>query len=159
MSVPLTVSNFTYNYPSPNDNPPWGTDATAWAVAVTAALNSVIGPGDILPTSSIVLNNQSGVTNLAGLSFDPTVVRGAIIEYCIYRVTTAPSAQAVAEVGSMELVYKSTAATWELNRVHVGEANVTFTITALGQFQYTTDNMTGLGYVGKMTFRARAFPV
>lgn len=159
MSIPLVVSNYVYNYPSPSDNPPWGSDATAWAQAVTLALNSVIGAGDILPTTSGLLNNQTSVTNIQGLSFDPTITRGAIIEYSIYRVTTGVGAQELAEVGSIELVYKSTAATWEFNQVHVGEAFVTFSITPLGQFQYVTNNMTGTGYTAKLSFRARAFPV
>lgn len=38
MSIPLIINGATFNYPTDGDAPPWGNDATAWAVGVTNAL-------------------------------------------------------------------------------------------------------------------------
>jgi hypothetical protein len=159
MPIPLIVNSTTYNYPVTGDNPTWGDDATAWAQAVTAVLTSLNGPGDVLTTSAIVANNQSSVTNVVGLVFDPTVVRGVIIEYNVYRVTTGIGATEAVETGTIHAGYKSLAASWEFSQAGMGGAGIVFSILSTGQFQYTTTNFSGSSYSGVIKFRARALPV
>lgn len=159
MSVPLTVASNTYNYPTEGDSPDWGTEATDWAVAVTGVLNTLNGPGSLLATTAIINNNQVSPMNVAGLVFDPTVVRGVIVEFSVYRVTTGSGAMEVVEVGTMYAGYKSNAATWEFAQDGMGGSNVVFSITNLGQFQYTSDNMTGSNYSGVMKYQARALTI
>lgn len=157
--IQLTINGTVYEYPESRDSPSWGEDATAWAQAVTDVLADVVGTGDILTTTATVANNISSATNVAGLSFDPTLVRASIVEYSIYRVTTGSGATEAVEVGTMYLTYKSTANVWDLAIVGATGAGVTFSITTAGQIQYVSTNFTGLSYVGTMKFRARAFPI
>lgn len=153
MSIPLVVSNATYNFPANRDSPGWGEDVTAWAQAVTTAISTVTGNGDIAQTSAIINNNQVAATNVVGLAFDTSVVRGAVIDYSVYRVTTTVE---VVETGTMYLSYKSTAAVWEMAVIGSSGSNVTFSVTNLGQIQYTSDSMAGASYSGIIRFRARA---
>lgn len=156
MSKPLTIAGTTYNYPSVGDPPNWGEEATDWAEAVTNTLTSVIGPGDILQSTFLPANNQVAPANVTGLLFDTSVVRAAIIEYSIYRTTNSNE---IVECGSMYLAYKSTAATFELARTYAGDGGMTFTVNGSGQLQYTSSNLAGSSYSGKMKYRARALNV
>lgn len=156
MSVQLTINGITYNYPANNDSPPWGEEATDWATAVTDTLQNIQGTGDILQTVFPIANNVASVTNVIGLFFDPTTVRGAIIEYSVYRVTTSTGATELTEVGTLYIGYKNTANTWFISNVGGGFAGVTFSVTSGGQVQYVSTNMTGSTYSGIMHYRARA---
>ena len=160
MPVPLIVNNTTYEYPQNRDVPGWGSEATEWAQAVTLVLGSIAGPQDILNTVANISNNQvlappatSGL--VSGLSFDPTIVRGARVDYNVYRVT---SAQELVEQGIMLITYKPVANTWDLVITSSQSAGITFTISSSGQIYYTTTNMSGINYNGSITFRAIAMP-
>jgi len=159
MPVQLNVAGQEFLYPIPGDSPDWSEGATDWAEAVTTTLSEVIGPGDILQTPATI-NNTGVLTNVSGLFFDPTVVRGAIVEYSVYRVTTGAGATELVEAGTMYLTYKSTAAVWDLVVVGSSGANITFSIISgganSGQVQYVATPITGSSYVGTMKFRARS---
>lgn len=154
--IQLVVNGQTYNYPENRDSPSWGEEATAWAEAVTDVLNNFVGDGDIIPTVATISNNQSSATNIAGLFFNTASVRGAIVEYTIYRNTTGIGATELIETGSMYLGYKSVAGTWTLSILGTGGAGVTFSVLNTGQVQYTSTNITGSSYSGTIKFRARA---
>ncbi len=156
MATPLVVAGNTYLYPENDDNSPWGEEATSWAVAVTGVLGEVQGTGDIQQSVSTIANNISSPTNVIGLSFSPVAIRGAIIEYTVYRNTTGGGATEAAEVGTMYVCYKNIANSWELTVVGGGNAGVTFAITSAGQVTYTSTNFTGSSYSGICHFRARA---
>jgi hypothetical protein len=154
--IQLVVNGQTYNYPENRDSPSWGEEATAWAEAVTDVLNNFVGDGDIIPTVASISNNQSAATNVAGLFFNTASVRGAIVEYTIYRNTTGIGATELVETGSMCLGYKSVAGTWTLSILGGGGAGVTFSVLNTGQVQYTSTDITGSSYSGTIKFRARA---
>lgn len=153
MSIPLVVNNATYNFPTSGQDPGWGSDVTDWASAVTVALTTTSGTGDITQTAAVINNNQTSASNVAGLAFDTTVIRGAIINYAIYRSTNSNE---VAEAGTVYASYKSTAGVWDFVVVGSNSANTVLSITNTGQVQYTTDNMSGTSYSGKISFRAQA---
>jgi hypothetical protein len=157
MSVQLIVNQQVYEYPENRDGPPWGESATAWAQAVTDVLQSLAGTGDILQTPANINNNQVVAANVQGLSFDPTQVRAAVVEYSVYRNTTGAGAMELVESGTMYPSYKSVAGTWDMPIVGGQEGGIQFTITSGGQIQYTTSSMTGSNYTGTVRFRARAF--
>ena len=56
MSRQLQIGNKVFNYPDTGDNPGWGEDATAWAQAVTTALETVQGTNDIPATTTALAN-------------------------------------------------------------------------------------------------------
>lgn len=154
MAITVTINGTDYNVPVQGQNPPWGEDLTDVIVALAAGVNSVFGSADIPTTSISVANNQVAVANVTGASFDPTQVRSAIIQYSIYRSTTLAEKS---ECGHIYLTYYSVANTWELAQNHVGEADVTFTITAGGQLQYVSSLLAGASYTSKLVFSGKAF--
>jgi hypothetical protein len=157
MAIPLIVAGQEYLYSENRDNPGWGEGNTAWSVAVTNVLQSLAGTGDILQTPANINNNQIVATSIPGLSFDPTQVRAAIVEYSVYRVTTGVGATELVESGTMYPAYKSVAAVWDMPIVGGQGAGVQFSILPSGQIMYTSSNMSGSNYSGLIKFRARAF--
>ncbi len=152
MAVSLVVNNKTFEYPDVGEEPGWGEDATAWAEEVTSVLETLFGTNDIPNTSFTITNNQSSATNLTGLLFNTAAVRAATIEYAIYRTTNSNE---LAESGEIYIVYKNTAATWELTQTKNDNAGVNLSITNTGQFQYTSSNVSGTSYSGSIRFRAK----
>lgn len=156
MSKSLVINNETYTFPDNRDSAGWGTDVTAWSVAVTDTLNRIIPSGDII-SSSALINNGASATPITDLFFDPTLVRGIIIEFTIYRVTTGAGAQEKVETGTAYISYKPVAATFDFSVVGSSGSGVTLSIDNTGQVKYTSDSMTGSSYSGKINFRARVF--
>lgn len=154
--IQLIVNGQTYLYPENRDSPPWGEEATAWAQAVTNTLLSIAGSGDILETTANIANNQVAPANVVGLNFDPSLIRGGVVTYSVYRVTTSTGAMEAVETGTMYLGYLSNAASWDLAVVGGQGAGITFSVTSGGQVQYTTTNFTGSNYSGTMKFVAKA---
>jgi len=160
MSIPLVVNNKTFNYPSDNQDPGWGADASDWAVEVTDVLNTILAPGDILETTFNINDDTSTPTQVQGLAFDPSLSRAATIVYSIYRTSTdTPSGNA--EAGEITIIYDNNASVgqkWKMIQKKNGEAGVVLTISDLGQFSYTSTeiNLGAGGYVGIMKFSAKS---
>lgn len=151
-TVQLIINGKTFDYPKPGTEPGWGEDATDWAEEVTLVLNSLLGEGDIIETTFQLSNNQAVATDVNGLLFNSSTVRSAKVDYTIY-ITT--STNELLETGILYLQYKSDAAEWTMAQQFVGDVSgLTFTITTSGQVQYTTTNVAGTGYQGKLTFKA-----
>jgi hypothetical protein len=113
------------------------------------------GVGAISETSFTIVNNQTSAADVTGLLFDGSLVEAARIEYSIYRNTTGVGAVELAETGEIRLAYSPVAETWDMQRVAIGDAGVTLTVTTLGQIQYTSSNLTGSPSASVMRFRAR----
>lgn len=162
MPITLIVNNIPYSYPVNGDSPSWGQGATDWAKEVTLVLNDLLGPNDITETSFALQNNISSFTNVAALSFNTGAVRSAIIDYSIYRTSTAnPSGNA--ESGIINITYDNLAAVgskWSMTIGPVnGNAGVTFTILDNGQIQYKSSDINSTGYSGVMKFRAKTLGI
>lgn len=155
MSKVLIVENIPFNYPNPGEDPGWGQGATGWAEAVTNALANLSGPGDITQTSFSIANNQVAPQDIDGLVFDGGTVRSAVITYSIYRISdTSPDGNA--ETGQIVLLYDNNLG-WSLAQGQiVGFAGVYFSITNVGQFQYTSTDIGVLSYQGGIRFSAKA---
>lgn len=160
MAVSLEVGGVTFQFPT-NNGIQWGNSVTNWAIAVTDALQSVVVPGDIGPTTlASIGNNITTPTNVTNLNVSIATVRAFIVTYYIYRGRGTPDNSEYTEVGTMRGVYKPTAGTWDLDNTYTGDADVEFSITQSGQIRYTSSNISGTGtYFGSMRFRLDAFPV
>lgn len=157
MSVALVVNGVTYQYPTTSDES-WGTEATDWAVAITAQINSLIVPGDLGPTVLVTIaNGQATPANITSLAFDSATIRSAQVQYYAYR-TYNSGTQEVIESGTLFLHYKDIANTWDMVQVGNGvtDSGVVFSITAGGQIQYTSSTLSpATGYSGLVKYRAQ----
>jgi hypothetical protein len=157
MSIPLTVNNNTFQYPSDGEDPGWGADATDWAAAVTDVLSTLVATNDILTTSYVINNNVVAFTDINRLFFDPGTVRAANVNYSIYRVSTATPSGTI-ESGTIYLTFDNAAAPgskWLLGQQKIGDAGIIFNITDTGQIQYKSTDITAPGYSGTIKFNAR----
>lgn len=144
----LTIQGSTFDYPDAGEEPGWGEDATAWAEAVTDVINFLVNPGDILETSFTLLDNTAVAANVVGMRFDSSIVRAANVNYSINRNGANQS-------GTLHLNYNSSAAPgskWTLQENTSGDVGVVFSVTDLGQVQYTTSST---GFNGAIKFTAR----
>lgn len=158
MPIELIVNNTPFNYPSPGDEPGWGEAATGWAGEVTSVLGDIFAPGDILESTFTIPSVQATFVDIVGLAFNTGVVRSAVIEYAVYRVSTAfPSGNA--ESGILTITYDNGASAgnkWQLVGANItGNSGVTFRILDSGQLQYTATDLTTGGYSGKLKYKAR----
>lgn len=154
MSIAVNIQGATFNIPTQGTTPPWGDDVVALLQALVNVANSSVGSADILTTNFALTNNQASATNVVGLSFDTSQVRSAIVSYSIYISTNSNE---LSECGNIYLTYKSASNTWELAQNYAGTSGVIFSITTAGQVQYTSSNVSGTSYLGKMKFSAKAF--
>lgn len=110
-------------------------------IAVEAFLGSFI-----YSTSSVsIANNQTSAANVTGLTVSSATERYAVAEIRIRRVSTGGGATERVSVQTLFLTYNTLAATWALTKGSYGpdEHGMDFTVTAAGQVQYASDNMTG----------------
>jgi len=157
MPVTVTLNNTQFTIPSPGEDPGWGEDTTAYLVELSNVISSLLGPGDLLETTFNVANNISVAENIVGLNFDTATVRAAIVTYSVYRISTA-NPSGTAESGTMVMVYDNSASAgnkWLLAQESNGDAGISFLITDLGQFTYTTNDIDAAGYSGVMKFTAK----
>ncbi len=158
MSVVLTINGTPYNYPVPGEDPTWGADATDWAKAVTEAISTLLGPGDILSSTFSIDNNISTDTNINGLLFDPGTIRAANIDYAIYRISST-NTSGYAENGRLYIVYDDNASStnkWQLSQKTAGNSGVSFSVDDTGQLKYKSTDIGSLSYSGSIRFSAKA---
>lgn len=158
MAVQLTIQGTTFNYPEQGTDPAWGSEATGWATAVSAALNTLLGSGDILETAFTINNNVTTPANVNGLNFDTSTVRAANVDYSIYRTsTTNPSGNS--EAGTLYIIQDDSAPVgekWKMSQRANENAGVTFSILDSGQLQITSTDIGSMNYSGLLKFRAKA---
>ena len=157
MSVQITIAGTVYNFPESGETPNWGRDATETIVAMAAALNTLLAPGDILQTAFNIDNNVSIPQNINGLLFDSGITRAANIYYTIYR-TSDTNPEGNAEVSSAFLVYDDDAPVnekWKMTVQKNGSAGVILYIDDDGQVTYTSSDLGVSGYTGIIKFSAR----
>lgn len=156
----VIINNKSFNYPDDGSDPSWGQDATDAFVEVADVLNTILSPGDILETTFNINDNTSISATIQGLAFDPSLNRSANIAYSIYRTSTdTPSGNA--ETGEISIIYDNNASMgnkWQISQTKNGEAGVVLSISDLGQFSYTSNqiNLGAGGYVGIMKFSAKS---
>lgn len=157
MSVPIVIAGTTFNYPTSGESPNWAEEASAYAVAVGEVLNTLLGSGDILQTSSTIINNTSSSVNVNGLLFDSGTIRAANISYSIYRISTS-NTSGHAENGSIFIIFDDSAIDdnkWKMTQSVNGNSGVILSIDHNGQFSYKSNDIGSAGYSGLMKFSAK----
>lgn len=138
MSKQVQIGNDVYIIPDAGENPGWGEDLTAFLEAVAQSLENVQGPNDILQSSATLSNNQSTPTDINGLAFNVADVNFIEVEFFIFRTFDSGSTVAV-ESGKVMGHYNG--ADFEISTESTGDAGIDITVTATGQFQYTSSDL------------------
>jgi hypothetical protein len=163
MGIPLNIKGTIIEIPSSGQAPNWAPGIIAALRALTEAVNAVTGTYDVAPqTQNIDANNSSNDVPITNLAFPVAEVRSATIFYSVYRKTedSGPAdGQEMAEGGMITVVYNESNPVgnkWEITRDYAGLANISFSVTDTGQFEFSTTALTGINHTGIISFRAIA---
>lgn len=163
MAIPLNIKGTIVEIASSGQAPNWSSGIIAALRALTEAVNAVTGVYDVAPqTQNIDANNSSNDVTITNLAFPVSQVRSATIFYSVYRKTEdsgPPDGEELAEGGMLTCVYNESnpvSNKWELTRDFAGDSRITFSITDVGQFQFSTTALTGIDHIGTISYRAIA---
>lgn len=110
------------------------------------AILALIGSGGT--QSSIAIANNTGPSDVTGLVFNSANIASARILYHLERKTDS---QDVMEHGELHVAFNNEDNSWTITQVSYGDdAEVVFSITAAGQVQYTSNDLTGTTYTGTL---------
>jgi hypothetical protein len=159
--ITLIIKGTAITLPASASSPNWAPAIIAAFRALTDAVNSVTGTYDVAAqVQNIDANNSSTDVTIDSLQFPVTDVRSVVVYYSVFRTTEdsgPPDGESVAEGGTITVVYNPENPVnnkWEIAQQKVGDAQITFTITDTGQFQFSTTPLTGINHTGILTFRA-----
>jgi len=157
----ITIKGTTIDLPTSGSSPNWAPAIIESIEALADAVNSVTATYDVPPQAqNIDANNSSTNVDLNNLSFPSADVRSATIYYSVYRKTDPsgpPDSQELSEAGTLEINFNNAnpvTQKWEIVRVFQEEAQVSFSITDLGQIQFSTSPITGINHTGIISYRA-----
>lgn len=150
MATNLIVNNNSFEFPTEGENPPWGSDVTDWASAVTDVLGTLASTTDILNSQFALNASVASPTALNGLYFNPNQVRSATIEYTIYRASSSDKT----ETGIITI--SNTGSGFSLVRESNADVGIDFSIDNTGQIKYASNRQTGASV---LTCRARTFGI
>lgn len=105
-----------------------------------------------------LLNNQSTPVNIEGLNFNSENISYAIVEFLIQRITTDTGATELIECGTLNAVFLPVTNEWMLFVVGTpgpDDSGIDFTITANGQVQYESSDITGEESISRFVYRVR----
>ncbi len=135
-----------------------GTDGTPSAANPYVTDSDPRLAGTMVETTFTIANNQGAAADVTGLVYSSASTHGAYINYILRRRTD--SAEKVA-TGKLTVRYFKDAATWDIHNEAESslDLGVTFSITAAGQVQYTSDNLAGASYFGQLRWYSQSFGV
>lgn len=123
------------------------------ALSGAASGNTLKSTGDIDQTSFAAANNQVAATDVTGLLFVNASVRSFEALVSVYINATSPLYEQFILRGIQK------AASWEMSQTSVGDnSGIVFSITTLGQIQYTSPNSAGF-VSNAVRFRAKVTSV
>jgi hypothetical protein len=163
MAITLIIKGTSIEIPSSAQGPNWAPGIIEALSALTDAINGVTGTYDVPPqVQNIDANNSSSNVDVDDLVFPVSEVRSATIFYSVHRQTEDSGSgdqEEVSEGGIITIVYNASNSTnnkWEIAQQKAGEADISFTVTDLGQVQFSTTALTGINHTGKISYRAVA---
>jgi hypothetical protein len=127
-----------------------------WNALRTAGmeLEGIVGAA-VAPTAFTFANNTAVAANVTGLLFSSASYKSAKAWVNVRRTTASNKAFSEVEIW---LYYDTVLSSWVLADVveHGAASGLTFTVTSVGQVQYTSTNMAGASYSGVSQFSAQA---
>lgn len=153
-----TPGAYTQTAPSASGNwlVPLGVATSSTKILVNAAGAATAIFLEATSTGFAVANNTAS-QNIIGLAMNGAATRALKVSFSLRRKTDTALSEVV-QVGEMRIWYNTQAATYNILTDYSGDdCGATFTITAGGQVQVSTTNITGTNYVGEMRFTAEQF--
>jgi hypothetical protein len=176
MSIQITISGTTIEFPSSAQAPNWAPALIEFAQLVESALIAVSGPFDV-PPQAIGIINTGIKTNISVLQFSSASVKSVFIRYAFQRQIETSAGSGVYnkqyETGTLQLVSDTSSPIsqgWKIQREFIGNTTpvenpsgtisegLMFYVDNSGQISYDASIMTGAPgtYTGTMTFTAQA---
>lgn len=113
-----------------------------------AIINMIQVGGPTTQFKEDILNAQGSAVDVDGLVFDKSVYKTVVLDVDIERFTDTNKVQ---ETGQIKLNHDTQADAWQISfNSSFGDAGVVFSVTGSGQVQYTSDDLTGANYNGKI---------
>jgi len=131
----------------------------SWWNDIRTYLVEIFGGGSIGETSVELANGQGSAVDVSGLSFDGALYRAAEVQYAIHRKTDTASSEVVA-IGTLRLSWSEDSSSWVTageERSENKDTGIEFSVTSVGQVQYTSTTIAGSNYEGTLRFRATTF--
>lgn len=157
MSIKINIQGNIIEIPESGQSPNWAPGIIEAFQAIEAALQGVAGPFDVPPQLLTIDSYNPGINiDMPNFSFPTSDVRAVSIVYSVYRNTTSTT---VVESGNIQIVYNPAGPVnnkWEIARDYVGDAQISFSITDLGQMRFTTTALAGSNHTGVLTYQAKA---
>lgn len=157
MSVKINIAGTIIDFPESGNSPNWSPAVIEFAQTVESALAGTIGPFDVPPQVLTIDAYNPGVNvDMPNFAFPTSDVRAVSIVYSVYRNTTLTT---VVESGNLQMVYNPAGPVnnkWDVARDFVGDAQISFNVTDLGQVQFTTTTLSGSNHVGALSYQAKA---
>jgi len=155
MAITITIQNTPIEFPESSESPNWAPALVSFAQAVEKALATTVGAFDISPQiQNIDAPNPATNEDITNLNFPLTDVIKAEIMYGVYRQTDSTQ---VSEGGTLEITYNAdnpVGEKWVISQTKQNEAFIEFSITDIGQLQYSTTALAGINHTGFISFRA-----
>jgi hypothetical protein len=156
----IVIQGTPINFPDTAQSPDWSEAVIAFAQAVENALSASAGAFDVSPQVFNIdgssFNPTATLVDIPNLTFSTTAVRAAMINIATSRSTNST---VVSEVSSILAIYNSSNAIgskWELTREADSNANITFSMTDIGQMQFSTLAISGTNHTGIISYSAKA---
>lgn len=159
----ITIKGTVINIPDSGASPNWSPAIIEAFQAIADAVNAVTATFDVAPqVQNIDANNSSTNVEINNLNFPSSDVRAATVYYSVYRTTEdsgPPDGEEVTEAGSIQINFNDSypvTQKWEIIREYEGDASITFSVTDLGQLQFSTTALDGINHTGILSYRAIA---
>lgn len=156
----INIAGTLIQFPDSSSNPNWSPAIIQFAEAVESALAGLAGSFDVPPQTYTMVSSVNTNVDLPSLSFPPSQVLSATIGYTILRdPDTATSNNIVTQTGSIVITYNSDGGVgekWVQTHEFDGDASVTFSVTDVGQVQFSSTSI-GVGtHAGQITYYAKS---
>lgn len=155
--VVLTINGSSFEFPKNNEDPNWAQDVTAWAQAITQAVEGILNNAGQVIGFQAIDNNTTNT--LDDLLFSTVTTRAIHISYVVHRVSDSTTNGSI-ESGYLIATYDGAASPgskWQITSTVNGNAGIIFTMSDSGQMSYTTSDIGATNHVGKISYLVKVF--
>lgn len=162
-TTPITINGITVNFPISGTSPNWSAAVIQAIELIAQALDISAGPFDIPPQNFVMTSNVNTNVPIPNLSFPVSAVQGAVVFYGVNRGSTGAGAEQISQSGILIINYDPTQSPgnlWQINDEFAASssdgAQISFSVSDVGQLQFSTTAITGTNPQGTINFRALA---